>query len=145
MKTYEIIPDLLIRGQFHRRPNKLAELRELGVGTVICMLRRGDPDMLEQEIGYVQVPLPDASYVDEAALRLAVRIAETALDAGQRVLVHCISAHDRAPLVAAVVAARRLGLTGGEAYWLLKEKRGSVALRNQAFMRYLISERWRSL
>lgn len=143
MKVYEVMPGLFVRGQFHKRPNKLQELRELGISTVVCMLQRGDPDLVQAAgVRYYQVPLPDAQYVDVAALRKAVTYVEHALGQGSDVLVHCISAHDRSPLVAAVVVARRLSLTGREAIDLLRRVRGSVALRNEAFCKYLLSEEW---
>ena len=146
MKVYEVMPGLFVRGQFHKRPNKLQELRELGISAVVCMLQRGDPDLAQAAgIRYYQVPLPDARYVDVAALRKAVTHVEYALGQGSDVLVHCISAHDRSPLVAAVVAAQRLNLSGREALDLLRRVRGHVALRNKAFQQYLLSEEWRSL
>ena len=137
---------LFIRGQFRDRPNKLSELRELGISTVVCVMRRGDPDLVQAaNIRYYHVPLPDARYIDAPALRKAIIFVEQTLSQGGNVLVHCVSAYNRAPLVAAVVAARRLNLTGREAFDLLRRVRGPVALRNSAIQSYLLSEEWRNL
>ena len=146
MKVYEVMPGLFIRGQFHKRPDKLQELHELGISVVVCVMRRGDSDMADaSNVRYYHVPLPDARYIDVPALRKAVAYVEHALDQGCNVIVHCVSAYNRAPLVAAIVAARRLGLTGRGALDLLRRARGPVALRNETIQRYLLGEEWRQL
>jgi len=138
VRLYKILPRLYIGGQFDKRPGKLDELREYGVNVVVSMLRKTDPDMAGlDDIEYYKFPLSDASFVDERVLSAAVYLTRGALSNWRTVLVHCISAYDRSPLVAATVVALEGHLTGAEAINWVRARRGPVALRNVAFQDWL--------
>lgn len=116
MRAWEIIPGLLMRGEFHKRPQKLDELRELGVSTVVCLLQRLDPDLEGLDwLEYVWMPLSDGQVTDiQKAWAISWIVAER-IRAGKTVLVHCISAKDRSALVVALTLVRLEKIPGLEA------------------------------
>jgi len=58
---------------------------------------------------------------------------------GRTVLVHCQEGRNRSALVVGLYLVRYRGLRGSEAVELIRQKRGSAALYNGAFVRYLRS------
>ena len=75
----------------------------------------------------------ELAWAEEAAAKVV-----EAIEAGERVLVHCQAGINRSSLVAAI-AMVKLGWvdTGAEAISLLREKRSPVCLCNEAFENYL--------
>jgi protein-tyrosine phosphatase len=133
--------NLMIRGMFDKRPDRIAELKELGVTTVISMLRKRDPLLvMEASAGigfdYRNFPLPYTATVNEDALWSAAELAVTHLREGKRVLIHCIAARDRAPTTAALTLVLYEGLSGEAA----RERVHSIkrtTFHNKAFVAYL--------
>ena len=143
MNVWRIRDGLLMRGEFHKRPRKLDELRELGIDVVICMLRRGDPDL--ERLGwleYAQLPLPDARTVDKKVAWDAAYLAADRIGVGKTVLVHCISSADRSPLVSALTLTILDGISGKDALQRVQSIKRTT-FHNAAFIRFLeeVSER----
>jgi len=128
---------LYIRGMFDKRPNKLEELQDLGIDTVICMLRKRDPDLENLSwLLYQNYPLPDTDTVKETALWSAANTAASRIKEGRGVLIHCIAARDRAPTTAALTLTILEGISGSEAMYRVKSKKPTT-FHNRAFVAYL--------
>lgn len=137
LKVWKVRDDLFIRGMFDKTPDKFDLLQELGVTTVITMLRKTDPDMFGLDfIDYYSFPLPDTDTVKEDAVLPAARVASEAIRQGGKVLIHCIAARDRAPFTAAVTLTMLEGISGAEAYQRVKAVKPNT-LYNRAFVKYL--------
>lgn len=140
LHVWRIRDDLFIRGQFSKRPARISELNELGVTSVITMLRTTDPALQEESLAgrieYRSFPLPDTSVVKESALWHAALHAQREIESGKNVLIHCISARDRSPAAAALTLCCLEGISGNEAMLRVKQKKPTT-FRNQAFVRYL--------
>jgi len=137
MNVWKIRDNLFIRGMFSDRPYKLQELKDLEIGTVICMLRKTDPDLKNLDwLTYANFPLPDTDYVKEEALWGAAFLASRELYAGKKVLIHCIAARDRAPTTAAVTLCLKEGISGVDAMAQVKRIKPTT-FHNKAFVAYL--------
>lgn len=137
MNVWRVRDDLFIRGRFDNRPNKLQELRDLGVDVVVCMLRKTDPDLEGLDwLDYRSFPLPDTDTVAEAPLHHAAFHIVRSVREGRTVLVHCIGARDRAPTTAALALTMLEGISGSEAMMRIKQLKPTT-FTNQAFVRYL--------
>ena len=66
-------------------------------------------------------------------------LAVDALDRGGKVLIHCQAGLNRSNLIAALTLIKR-GRSAVDAIALLREKRSSVVLCNEAFERWLLAE-----
>lgn len=122
---------------FADRPAKLQELQDLGVSSVICMLRKRDPDLDGLDwLTYRNFPLPDTDTVAEQPLWHASLHAAREIEEGKKVLIHCIAARDRAPTTAALTLCVLEGISGNEAMLRVKQKKPTT-FHNQAFVRYL--------
>ena len=146
MHVWKVRDDLLIRGMFDKRPNKLEELRELGVDSVICMLRKRDPDLDNLDwLTYSSFPTPDSrrdgSREIDPKARLAISkaavLAVSEINSGRRVLIHCISARDRTPTTAALALVLLEGITGAEAMMRIKSIKPTT-FTNRSFVNYLL-------
>lgn len=140
MNVWRIRNDLFIRGMFDKRPGKLEELRELGVGTVICMLRKTDPDLENLDwLRYRNFPLGDARVMTLAS-RLAIHQAAVSaffdIIEGRKVLIHCIAARDRAPSTAALTLHYLEGISGIEAIARVKSIKRTT-FHNAGLIEYL--------
>lgn len=137
MNVWWITPQLGIRGRFDDRPDRINELRDIGVTMVISMLRKTDPAMHDVDgITYHQFPLPDTDTVKEDALWGAAKAAATEIGQGGKVIIHCIAARDRAPTTAAATLHLIEGISGSEAMYRVKSKK-STTFHNKAFVAYL--------
>lgn len=137
LPVWTIRSNLFIRGQFEGRPQKLQELQELGVSSVICMLRKIDPDLQKLDwLTYRNFPLPDTMQVKEEALWGAAWHAQAELERGKRVLIHCIHARDRAPTTAALTLCLTEGISGRDALRQVKFIKPTT-FTNKAFVEYL--------
>lgn len=137
MRVWRVRDDLFIRGQFEKRPDKLAELQELGVTSVISMLRKVDPDLQDLDwLEYRSFPLPDTDTVNEQSLWHAALNAARDINEGGKVLIHCISARDRSPAAAAATLTVLEGISGSEAMMRVRSVKPNT-LKNRAFVAYL--------
>lgn len=137
LNVWRIRDDLFIRGMFDKRPEKLQELRDLGVSSVICMLRKADRDLENLDwLEYRNFPLPDTATVAEKPLWHAALHAAREIKEGKKVLIHCISARDRAPTTAALTLTILEGISGSEAMLRVKQKKRTT-YTNKAFVAYL--------
>ena len=131
--------NLYVRGAFDHRPRRVPELRAAGVDVIYCLLRKGDPDVAAAYGEYYrQRPLPDVTSripIDEA--RDVAREVGADLDAGRRVLVHCIGGRNRTGIVTALTLVDRLGVSGADAVARYRAVRGRVGLDNQAYAAWL--------
>jgi protein-tyrosine phosphatase len=144
MNVWWITPQLGIRGKFDDRPMKLKELWDLGVTSVVCMLRKTDQDCVDCDwLEYRQFPLPDTDTVKEEALWGAANHAADEIRAGKKVIIHCIAARDRAPTTAAATLHLLEGISGSEAMYRVKSVKNTT-FHNQAFVAYLnnLPARW---
>lgn len=121
MKVWDILEvdgggKLLMRGEFHKRLSKLDELLDLGVTMVVCLLRRGDPDLMGLSwLEYIQIPVGDGQVADVETAKTVARHVISRIRDGGTVLVHCISARDRSALVAALVVMKMTNISGRNA------------------------------
>jgi hypothetical protein len=138
MHVFKITPNLLIRGQFDKRPDKLQELEDLGVTSVITMLRKRDPDLDNLDwLEYYQFPLPDTDTVKVESLYHAAMCASKDILGGGTVLIHCISAADRSPAAAALTLTILEGISGSEAIQRVRAVKPNT-LKNRAFVNWLL-------
>ena len=142
MKLNEIIPGALYtRGKPNKLPRdvKLAALKQAGIGTVVCLVRGTDPDLIAVAgLEYVHVPLSDSERVDELALR---RVCDLIVDRIQcnecgGVMVHCQAGRCRSGLVAALVVAKLKGISTKDALAYVRLKRPG-AVHNPYFEKLL--------
>lgn len=137
MKVFKVRDDLFIRGQFDRRSDKLQELFDLKVGAVVSMLRKTDHDLENLDwLNYYKFPLPDTNTVKESAIWHAAFNAAREIQEGKNVLIHCISAADRSPAVAALTLTILEGISGSEAMMRVRSVKPNT-LKNKAFVAYL--------
>lgn len=146
LPVWKIRNDLYIRGMFHKRPNKLEELQELGITSVICMLRKTDPDLENLDwLTYRNFPTPDTerdgtrriASTAERALNHAAFHAVREIGEGKKILIHCISARDRAPTATAIALTMLEGISGLEAMTRVKSIKPTT-FTNMSFMKYLL-------
>jgi len=155
MHVWKVRNDLLIRGMFDKRPDKLDELQELGVTSVICMLRKTDPDLENLDwLTYRNFPTPDTNRdgidaIDPKAtqsLNAAAFHAVREISEGKKVLIHCISAKDRTPTAAAIALTILEGISGSAALMRVRSIKPTT-FTNKSFIKYLNSilplEVWR--
>lgn len=135
----EILPGVFQRGEFRKRPSswKLAQLKRLGVGVVVCLINQSDPD-LHRALGkrYVHLPIPDGRVVEPLTLLARVKEVGDWIEGGGRVLVHCRAGRNRSSLFSALLAVRLRRMSGRQAAILLRERRPN-ALANEHFVRFL--------
>lgn len=145
MHVWKVRDDLFIRGMFDKRPDKLNELQELGVTSVICMLRKTDPDLHGLDwLRYRNFPTPDTNRDGvvkiepkaEEAIFNAARTAAKEIAAGGKVLIHCIGAKDRAPTTAALTLTLLEGISGSEAMMRVRAAKPTT-FTNKSFVKYL--------
>lgn len=146
MHVWRVRNDLMIRGMFDKRPNKLEELKKLGVSSVICMLRKSDPDLQGLDwLAYRNFPTPDTHRDGSArlepkaenALCHAAFHAVREIGEGKKVLIHCISARDRTPTAAAIAMTMLHGMSGSEAMMVVKSIKPTT-FTNRSFINYLL-------
>lgn len=137
MKVWRLTDQVMMRGDFHRRPDKLRELQNLEVSAVVCLLRRTDPELERSaEIEYVNFPLANGRVVPvETAYRAADFVARRARQ-GRKVLVHCIGAQDRSALVVGLALRTLFGISGEEAFRRVRAVKATT-FYNPEFERYL--------
>ena len=84
---------------------------------------------------YIYYPIYDEDLPDLHKLHAVARLGASLIEAGHKVLSHCGMGFNRSALVAGLILVR-LGLTGEEAFLLLRRKRPG-ALFNDIFAKYL--------
>ncbi len=114
-------------------------LEEHGISTVIDLeggLDEGVPSV-PNHVLYLYYPIFDEDLPDLGKLKAVARLGASLIQAGQKVLSHCGMGFNRSALVAGMILVH-LGLSGEEAYQLLRSKRPG-ALFNEVFANYLRS------
>lgn len=112
-------------------------LEERGISVVIDLegeLDAGVPT-LPNSVLYLYFPIFDEELPDLPKLHAVAQLGASLVAAGHRVLSHCGMGFNRSALVAGLILVR-LGLTGEEAFGLLRRKRPG-ALFNDVFADYL--------
>jgi len=84
---------------------------------------------------YIYYPIFDEDLPDLHKLHAVARLGASLIEAGHKVLSHCGMGFNRSALVAGLILVR-MGLTGEEAFLLLRRKRPG-ALFNDVFAEYL--------
>lgn len=148
MNVWKVRPDLMIRGIFWDRPNKIQELEDLGVTMVICMLRKYDQDLenlinTSDRFEYLNYPIADAKGPVPPGLSVsrAYEAAESAaveISSGGKVLIHCIGSRDRAPFTAALTLHLLEGISGAEAMLRIRGKK-KTTFYNEGYKNYLLT------
>jgi hypothetical protein len=153
MNVWKIRPNLLIRGKFDDRPDRIQELFDLDVTTVICMLRKEDKELynyMDQSQGLFRIfnfPISDSKGdPSRQSIDNAWEAARVATDAisnrpsqfapGENVLIHCIGARDRAPFTTALTLHLLEGISGAEAMLRIKSKKRTT-FYNEGYVKYL--------
>lgn len=147
MNVWKITPNLLIRGRFDNRPDRVQELWDLDVDVVICMLKKRDQELTDAATAsygafrYLNFPISDSKGpAPERSLQNAWRAAHFAHDAisalHQTVLIHCIGARDRAPFTAALTLHLLEGISGNEAMLRVRAKK-KTTFYNEGYRAYL--------
>ncbi len=88
---------------------------------------------------YREERLLDLDVPDEAVLESLVDWVHEQREQGRTVLVHCQEGRNRSALVVALYLKHHRDMRAADAIQLIREKRGSSALYNGAFVRYLHS------
>ncbi|HEY2739058.1 MAG TPA: dual specificity protein phosphatase [Thermoanaerobaculia bacterium] len=112
-------------------------LEEHGISTVIDLeggLDDGVPSA-PNHVLYLYYPIFDEDLPDLDKLKAVARLGSSLIQAGHKVLSHCGMGFNRSALVAGLILVH-LGLSGEEAYQLLRSKRPG-ALFNEVFANYL--------
>ncbi len=138
---YEIVPGLYISGH----PDRTRDFVSEGVHAVIDL--EGDVDRSipqeERQVDttlYLYWPIEDADMPHEATVRSIASFVARLVDAGDKVLVHCHSGHNRSGLICARTLIER-GMRPTEAIDTVRGKRGDGhALENESFVRWLLDE-----
>jgi protein-tyrosine phosphatase len=108
-----------------------------GISVVIDL--EGDLDTgvptLPNSVLYLYYPIFDEDLPDLAKLHAVARLGASLIESGHKVLSHCGMGFNRSALVAGLILVK-LGLTGEEAFALLRRKRPG-ALFNDVFADYL--------
>jgi protein-tyrosine phosphatase len=114
-------------------------LEEHDISTVIDLeggLDDGVPSA-PNHVLYLYYPIFDEDLPDLDKLKAVARLGSSLIQAGHKVLSHCGMGFNRSALVAGLILVH-LGLSGEEAYQLLRSKRPG-ALFNEVFANYLRS------
>jgi len=114
-------------------------LEEHGISTVIDLeggLDDGVPSA-PNHVLYIYYPIFDEDLPDLDKLKAVARLGSSLIQAGHKVLSHCGMGFNRSALVAGLILVH-LGMSGEEAYQLLRSKRPG-ALFNEVFASYLRS------
>jgi len=112
-------------------------LEEHGISTVIDLeggLDDGVPSA-PNHVLYLYYPIFDEDLPDLDKLKAVARLGSSLIQAGHKVLSHCGMGFNRSALVAGLILVH-LGMSGEEAYQLLRSKRPG-ALFNEVFANYL--------
>jgi hypothetical protein len=88
---------------------------------------------------YREERLLDLDVPDKALLESLALWVHEQREQGLTVLIHCEEGRNRSALVTGLYLVRHRGMRGAEAIALIREKRGSRALYNGSFVRYLES------
>ncbi len=114
-------------------------IEQYGITTIVDL--DGDLDIgvpsVPNEILYIYFPFEDRDVPDVNMLHGIAELSAGLIRDGRRVLTHCKMGHNRSALMAGVILTY-LGLTGEEAYHLLRLKQ-STALYNLEYSAYLMS------
>jgi protein-tyrosine phosphatase len=112
-------------------------VEEHGISVVIDL--EGELDLgvptLPNRVLYLYYPIFDEDLPDLPKLHAVARLGASLIEAGHKVLSHCGMGFNRSALVAGLILVH-LGLTGEEAFALLRRKRPG-ALFNDVFAAYL--------
>jgi protein-tyrosine phosphatase len=140
VKVWTIISGhLYMRGDMRhiKRTIKLAELARLSVDTVVCLIKKTDPDLQGIEgLEYVNIPLSDSIEVDAVTAYRVCDLVVARLRAGRTVLLHCIVGKNRSGLTSALVVRELRGCSGAHALLLVRFGRPG-AVTNRHFEEFL--------
>jgi protein-tyrosine phosphatase len=139
---YEIVPHLYISGH----PDHTHDFMSQGIHAVIDL--EGDVDtsipqaeQQEDTTLYMYWPIEDGRMPYELVVRSIAFFVADLIDAGDKVLVHCHSGHNRSGLICArtLIAG---GTASEEAIATVRSKRGDGhALENENFVAWLLKEK----
>ena len=137
MKAIEVLDGLWIRGRLNSAlttQQAVAELKELGITSVLSVHPQGDTMLLGQnEIDYKHVPLSDGKKIPDVIEELADWVYERV----PSTLVMCRAGRNRSGLIVALTIMRIKKVSGPVALDVLRNKRPR-AIANPAFEKYLL-------
>ena len=139
---YEIVPHPYISGH----PDHTHDFMSKGIHAVIDL--EGDVDtsipqaeQQEDTTLYMYWPIEDGRMPYELVVRSIAFFVADLIDAGDKVLVHCHSGHNRSGLICARALIAR-GTASEEAIATVRSKRGDGhALENENFVDWLLKEK----
>ena len=138
---YEIVRGLYISGH----PDHTRDFMSKGVSAVIDLEGDVDTSIPQQEKQgdttlYVYWPIEDAEMPQHSTVRSIAAFVAQLMDAGERVLVHCHSGHNRSGLICARTLIAQ-GMSPQKAIDTVRAKRGDGhALDNDHFVEWLLQE-----
>jgi hypothetical protein len=138
----EIIPNLFVGG--HDYDHGGGWIRDVVVHSefdVVISLyeRQGCGPAPDVDHYYLRIPDGGLTHVDLGKVRELAEVGAGALREGKRTLVRCQAGLNRSALLAAFILLRR-GVPADDAIELIRRRRGSWALHNQAFLEYIAEE-----
>lgn len=137
MKIYEIMPSLYQRGEFVKLPDRISNIKELGIDIVINLVNVHDLALRQHLFWYAHYPIGDGKSIDSQLLYELATYAAYYIQGGHKVLTHCHAGRNRSGFVNALIVMQLLDISGKKAMKVVRDARPN-AIANPYF-EYLLT------